>query len=255
MDYQETKHEDVYEQYVDASVALFMKYYCDAMYDGVTDGANLGDRDAATSFPAELDTRCRSLIKKTMKRKQLQRRFRNTGKALRYLCSVTVVFLSLMSLLFMTVEAVRIPIINYYIEKIDGNYLEIGASDDSEEEMTATFDPSDPLAGIIPDAYQLVTQDVVSEFDFLAAYVGSDNSQVFIKAKPLSGTSGVDLEGMDNTQHFQIYNCEAILIEEDNVTRLIWIHEERSATFTLIVSGSSDLDAVFIADQIIRKIS
>ena len=200
MENQKLKHEDVYEQYVDASVALFMKYYCDTLYDGVTDSDDKDEKGTCVAFPDELDTRCRHLIEKAMKRKKAQCRMRYAGKTLRYLCSVAIVFLSLMSLLFMTVEAVRAPIINYYIENIDNNYLEIGVYDDSKNDISESFDPADPLAGIIPEEYQLITYDAVSEFDFSAAYEGSDNIQVFIKARPLSGLTGVDLEGTDNVQ-------------------------------------------------------
>lgn len=255
MDNQQEKREDVYEAYVDASVALFMQYYCDILDESITKNDDLPGESKCTVFPEDLDTRCRSLIKRTMKRKKIQQGMRSAGKTFRTVCRVAVACLALISLLFVTVEAVRVPIINYYVKHAENSILEVRVNNSSRDDVMESFDPADPLAGILTDEYQLVSQNVASEYNFSATYAGTDNSQVYIKARPLSKTLGVDMEGAENIQHFQIYNCEAFLVEENNRTRLIWIDEDKAATFILIVIDSSDLDAVFIADQIIRKIS
>jgi len=44
-------------------------------------------------------------------------------------------------------------------------------------------------------------------------------------------------------------------VTENDATRLIIIDVERAATFTLILSGDPDLDAIEIADDFIRIIS
>lgn len=256
MDKQQTSREDVYEQYVDASVALFMKYYCDTLYEDVTEKGSLSENKGGDGFPEELDVRCRSLIKKTVRRQQIREKARYAGKVLRVLCSFAIVCLSLASLLFMTVEAVRVPIINYYIKHSENNFLEIGGYGNSAEEpLEATFDISDPLKNIVPEEYSLVTQEGDSISNLSAIYKNSHNCSIFLSAYPLAGVSDIDMQGAENVQYFQIYNCKAIMAQENNITRLIWIDEEISTTFTLIISNDSGLDAIEIADDFIRIIS
>ena len=255
MDNQQEKQEDVYEAYVDASVALFMKYYCDILDEGVANSNDLSAEGECIAFPEDLDKRCRSLIMRAVKRQKIREGLRIAGKAFLGVCRVAVACLALISVLFVTVEAVRVPIINFFIEHSKDSYLEIKESNNSKYDMSESFDPANPLAGILTDEYQLVAQDVASEYDFSATYIGADDSQVYIKARPISNTTGIDLEGADNYQKFQINNCEAYSIEENNRTRVMWIHEEKAVTFTLIVIGSSDLDAIYLANQIMIRIS
>ena len=256
MDNQYANRDDVYEQYVDASVALFMKYYCDTLYEDVTDRNACTEDDTDAAFPAELDARCRTLIKKAVKRQRLRKRVRYTGKVLRRVCNFVVICMALASFLFVTVEAVRVPIINYYIEHSKNNILEIGGNDPSVDfSLNNEFYISDPLSGLIPDDYVLITQEGDSFSNFTTIYKNSHNSSIFISGRPLANVRDIDLQGAENIQRFQLYNCYAMMAEEDNATRLVLIHEESSTTITLVIVDDSRLDAVEIADDLLRKIS
>lgn len=254
MDNRQEKQEDVYEAYVDASVALFMQYYCDILDEGIANSDDLSAEGKRNAFPEDLDKRCRSLIKRTVKRQKIRQAMRYAGKAFRSVCRVAVACLALMSFLFITVEAVRVPIISYFIAKSDNNFLEIGPSSSAVDE-TKMFDPADPLDGLITDEYILLTQEVSSEFNFSALYEGTDNSQVYVKARPLSTTAGIDMEGVDSVEEFYLYNCATTLVTEGDITRIMIVDEEHSTTFTFIFSGAPDLDALEIADEFLRKIA
>ena len=164
--------------------------------------------------------------------------------------------LFLISFLFITVDAVRVPIINYYIEHNENNFLKVGSKNHSTDDpWSNSFEISDPLNGFIPDDYVPTTQEGDSISNFTTIYRNSHNSSIFISGQPLSDVTDIDLEDADNIQRFQIYNCNAIMVEEENAIRLVWIHEESSTTFTLIIVGDSGVDAVEIADDLLRKIS
>ena len=253
MDNQQQKREDVYEAYVDASVALFMQHYCDMLDEGIAKSDDLVAETANIAFPEDLDKRCRSLIKRAAKRQKIQEGLRIAGKAFRGVCRVAVACLAIMSVLFITVEAVRVPIISYFIAKSDNNFLEIGPSSSAVDE-TKMFDPADPLDGLITDEYILLTQEVSSEFNFSALYEGTDNSQVYVKARPLSTTAGIDMEGADSVEEFYLYNCATTLVTEGADTRIMIVDEEHFATFTFVFCDAFDLDALEIADDFLRKI-
>ena len=117
-----------------------------------------------------------------------------------------------------------------------------------------TFDLTDPLRGIIPEEYQLTTQDGTSLSDFSALYCDSNNNSIYILAQSKNSVSGSDLEGSDSVQEFYIYSCDAILATEGDITRLMVRDEEHAVTFTFILSGDPNLDAIEIADDFLRII-
>ena len=256
MDNRQEKQEDVYEAYVDASVALFMQYYCDILDEGIANIDDLSAEGERIAFPEDLDKRCRSLIKRTVKRKKVRQAMRYAGKAFRSVCRVAVACLALMSLLFVTVEAVRIPIISYFIEHSENSFFEFGTYDSSGEDGTdEIFDLTDPLRGIIPREYQITMQEGLIISNFTVIYSDSNNNSIYLSAQPINSISGVDLDGADSIQEFKLYNCDAVLVTENGTTRMMIIDEEHAATFTFVFNGDTDLDAVEIADDFIRKIS
>ena len=117
-------NKDVYENYIDASVALFMEYYSVvSLSDNVQaelDAANCDE----IQFPAQLDDRCRQLIKNRTAHYRRKQYLKACWKGLKYAAACVMVALSLTSVLFMTVEAVRVPIINYYIEQYAGTLVD-----------------------------------------------------------------------------------------------------------------------------------
>ena len=101
----------VYEKYVDATVEFFMECYSGTLSSAIQEELKDGENQDVV-FPKELDKRCQTLIKKECAKQRMKQTAKNVIKGLRYAAIFAVVMLSFTSLLFMTVEAVRIPIIN-----------------------------------------------------------------------------------------------------------------------------------------------
>ena len=255
MDNQHTK-QDVYEAYVDASVALLMQRYCDILDENIagTDGSSAEGESAA--FPKALDDRCRSLIKRTMKRRKFRQAMRYAGKTAFSLCCAVIVSLALLSVLFVTVEAVRLPLINLWITHSPNNYLEINGTHTGEEVfIEEAFDPADPLRYMLPPEYQLTMQNGATLTDFTALYADPNENTIYIHSCSIQAVSGIDMEGVDSIQEFHIFNCDAILVTEGETTRMMITDEENGAIYTLIVNGNPDLDAVDLANEFLLSIS
>lgn len=244
---------DVYERYVDATVALFMEYYSViSLPESIQE--EFVDINNEFIFPTELDNRCRLLIKRECARYRLKRNIKNIGKGFQYIAACAVVMLSLCSLLFMTVEAVRIPIINYYIENFDGHWeisgQEIADSPPNED----TIDMQNPLHGLIPEEYQLTVLEGDSLTDLNAIYENAAGKRVYLLGMPGDSWVAVDSENADLSQKCQINGCDAILVVKDGVN-LTWIHKESSIMLSLFSDGLTENEVISIAEQLIEKIS
>ena len=110
--------QDVYERYVDATVALFMEYYSAERAEDMHNELS-GNEKIEVELPAELDNRCRTLIKKEHARRKRKEHMKTAMKGLRFVACFAVIVLALASVLFVSVEAIRVPIINYYIKQND----------------------------------------------------------------------------------------------------------------------------------------
>lgn len=245
---------DAYEQYVDATVALFMEHYSEV---SLTDEIHreLNDpEDQNIVFPEALDARCRQLIKKECFRYRWKKCIKTATTGLRYAAIFAVVSLSIFSLLFMTVDAIRIPIINFYIEHFDGHW-EITGKDDSDDTTDDTpVDESNPLAGLIPEDYQLLSLKGNSITEMTAIYENADGQWICFSATPGESWVAVDSEEAELSQKIRIRNCEAVLVVKDGVN-LTWIDKGLSTTFTLFCDDMSEKEIVIIAESLISRIA
>lgn len=237
----------IHSQYVEASVELFMEYYCELLFDDIPE-ADM--KAAASAFPGELDTRCRKLIQKELNRQRRKEGWKSVCKGLRYVASLVLILLSVSSVLFFSVEAIRVPVINYYITHSKNGFLLIEGRASSSEIPHTMIDIADPLAGLLPQGYQLILHEENSFREFTAIYENASGKQVFVSARSVEEISGIDTQDADHIAQFQIFNCHAVLVEEKEIARLMWVHEEYGCTFTLVRNDSS-IDIVKLAETLI----
>lgn len=244
---------DVYERYIDAATALFMEYYSCDMGENIRKEIEAEDTEAFT-IPKELDDRCRELIKKECAERQRSNYWKSVVKGLRYVAAFAVILLAAASVLFVSVEAIRIPIISYYVEHSEG-YWELSSSDNGSEPEAVQFDVSDPLAGIVPEEYELVVIEGTSLDGLFAIYEKTPGNEIFFSAEDSSGSLQIDSEGAQISQTYQLCGKDIILVVEDAEVRLAWIDDEFSTTFTLIATDMSSETLLDIAEQLINIFS
>ncbi len=246
----------VYERYIDAATALFMEYYSSEMGESIRKEMEEGKIEPI-AFPKDLDDRCRALIEKECTIRQRKNFWSGLATGLRYAASFAVILLAAASILFVSVEAVRIPIIDYYVERSEGYWVisEGAPSSGIDNDAPETFDVSDPLAGLLPEEYQLVMLDGDSLDQLVAIYEKSPGNEVFFSTASSGSSAQIDSEGAQISQTHQIHGKDVVLIVEGTEVRLAWIHDELSTTFTLIATDMSSDDLLAIAEQLIKNIS
>ena len=96
------------EKVEEAAVSVFMDQYAAALDAGID--KKMADC-ADMAFPPELDRRCRALIQQAHKK---QKHKKAALRVLRSAAVVAIVLISLCSVLFVSVEAFRIPVENFF---------------------------------------------------------------------------------------------------------------------------------------------
>ena len=162
------------EKLEDAAVSVFMEEYAKALNAGLDQQM---EASAAEEFPKELEERCLALIRKEAAKQRNQKHRKNTLRVLRSAAAVAIFILSVSSVLFVTVEAFRAPVMNFFVEKTD-RYWQLSGTE-NETVIEDVFNPEDPLDGIIADDFEVT--DVEGSWDsecLIVEYSNGDKSKI-----------------------------------------------------------------------------
>lgn len=244
-------NKDVYENYIDASVALFMEYYSVvSLSDNVQaelDAANCDE----IQFPAQLDDRCRQLIKNRTAHYRRKQYLKVCWKGLKYAAACVMVVLSLTSVLFMTVEAVRVPIINYYIEQCEGHWEIDGGGNDDSTNAATEIDLVNLLGNVIPEDYQMVVKSGDSLENVAVIYENSTGKQLYCRTAPAHGWVAVDSEDAQTSRQHKICGYEAIVVVKDGRTKLTWIDSDLGIVISILADDMTEAQLIAIGQQLI----
>lgn len=231
--------EEIQERFADAAAALVMDRYVSEMQETMKEGP-------LPDVPEALDQKCRKLIQKRLMRKQWKQ---ISKKILHYAKTAVIAIVMLFGvcgILFTTVEAVRVPIINFFIAHTD-SYLEIsGASADNKQD-------TDFFSGCIhwdffPEGYDLTYCEKPSTGGFLLMYENDANDYIILVSESSEGTLHVDTENAAS-ETLSILGCEAILINKDGY-QLVWLNEQHGQLLQIDATALSREEIITLAEEV-----
>ena len=240
-------NEKLYDRYADAVTALVMDRYVSALAEALA-----AEERAEVEIGTALDSRCRKLIKKGYAR-QLRRSIGR--KLLRGTSVAVVVFLLLcgvFAILFSTVEAIRVPIVNYFNEIREE---EPESGDDSPEaranadaEARAEASGRNYLAGLLPAGYELA--EFTDEDGILnVVYKNSAGEEIRFELSPKAEGSEPDAEDAV-TETLTIGGCGAALSTKDGSWQIVWSRDGEAYACRLEAAALSREDLVALAEAI-----
>lgn len=222
------------EQYEEAAISLLMDEYAEA------DGARLlQEYETAVQnkdlpeIPAELDAKCKQLIDQSFGKRQRRVHFRKVTRGLAKVAVFAFVFLGMVTVTVLSVDALRIPVLNYFFQQ--ERYSSVSLDDRSKDvEMHGDLD-SKIASAPIPEGYELAVKNVDSEGSVYLCYDNSENDVIILTIGPLTGLWNIDTEDTTQTQ-LSINEYRAIFIERDGY-RVIWINSDEELTYELYASN------------------
>lgn len=227
------------EKLEDAAVSVFMEQYAKALDTGIDKKI---DECAEDVFPPELEKRCRALIQQEYAKERSRKRRKSALRVLRSAAVVAVALLSLCSVLFMTVEAFRLPVMNFFFQKTD-RYWQISGQENVDV-IPEVFNPEDPLGEIIPDDFVLSSIDGSWEKGILNVdYNNGDVATIIFAVTPYVNNAQIDTEEALAVP-YKVLEHDAIKAVEEEFVRITWLDEENSKIFTIY--------AISVAEEMIE---
>ncbi|MBE6947503.1 MAG: DUF4367 domain-containing protein [Ruminococcaceae bacterium] len=246
--------EEVYDRYLDATVALFMEHYAAALTDSID--AEISDTQNL-AFPEELDHRCKRLIRKEAAKQTGKAIMKATKRLLQSVAIFCISVLAVSSLLFLTVKAFRNEVVEFYISHGDGFWF-ISSNQQYKESTdlhAITFNRDDPLQGLIPTDFHLTAISNTNGRRITAIYENAAGESIRFLAFPSTTTLRIDSEDADYSKETTIMGYNGVITAKGSTTMMAWYDTEANMTYTIWASHMAENKVLAIAEQLIQNMS
>ena len=230
----ENKKLELLDQYDDVTFALLMDEYAEE------EGARLRKEFEEAQAAGEvsdtsdaLDEKCLQMIHRDFAKKRGKDNVRKIIKMTSKVAVAVMVFLGALTTTVMSVDALRVPVFNFFIEHFDG-FATISAQDNQNAQNSDTMNPYEMLESLLPSDYNQIQFIENANMSF-AEYESTTGARISLYIISKGAYVSSDTEGTEYSEVFLSDN-KAILIVK-NGHQLIWTDESG----TTYVFRSSDL--------------
>lgn len=230
--------QEIYDRYADAATELIMDQYAEAL----SESARAEEQEPV---PEALDEKCQKLIRSRLRKQHLHFFSKKLYRITRAAAVLVLCLLGVFAVLFTTVEAIRVPVINFFIEQKDG-YLEFTAqegvySGKIEEEIS-----DDPLRAYLPKDYVLKRSERNSLGGIYVLYENASRRFVSFSVHTPTSSIHVDNEGA-YTEYTKVLSHEAVLITKD-INQLIWRDPETGIVYHFASDALTGTELIALAE-------
>lgn len=222
------------EQYEDVAVSLFMDKYAEA--DGVRllqEYEDLNRSGELPEIPAELDEKCRKLIKRSFAKQERQLRNKRIRISVAKVAVIALVLLGLSTATVLTVDAFRVPVLNF-LQDSSGRYSTVVLEPNSSAIKTDMDHPVERFEQVIPKGYQVISH----EFSGPQGTVICKDLNGHIIYLHIAGNEcelNVDAENVEYTE-LDFGEYSAVFWDKEGYT-LMWLDSQNQTVYTFYANG------------------
>lgn len=233
------------EQYEDALFTLLMDEYAEETGEKLLDEFNHSE---SAEMPADLDNECRKTIRQHFARQKNKTRIRKTLRFIGKSVATIVVVFGLASTLFFSVDAIRVPVLNFLLEHQKG-YLLVSKFPESSSITANSQDnsPQDPTSYIclIPQGYELHKYTLKPNGTIFVYYTNEAGDVVSLQTVSDEGIFMNDTEDAV-IESVTISGYEGTLIQKEGFD-LVWHVPEAGLIYKLYASNLTRDEVLQIA--------
>jgi len=181
-----------------------------------------------TSFPKKLDAWVEEYIKKEEKKEKRIKLIKNIKKQSKKAAIILLIIIAGISTLIFTVEAIRVRVFNYFIERNE-RYTEIRVEEENDIKTPELDWENYYQPTYMTEGYYLESSKDIGSIKVLK-YTNGENQITFTQAN--NGTD-FQLDTEDAvTENIKINGNEGLLIIKEDRSMIFWHNEEKSFTIT-----------------------
>lgn len=228
------RRQQLVEQYEEIALSLLMDDYANEEGARLMKEFEEAQKNGEISeMPAELDEKCRKLIVKTFAKQERRVRLTRFGKTVAKAAVIVLVALGLLTTTVMSVDALRIPVLNFFIDQ-SGRFGAITIEQTTNEIESINRSVMTEFESSIPGGFY-ETQRINTEQFMSLCYADEFGNVISLDVVCGSDESVIDMENTDFTT-VEINGYSAVYIKNDRY-RLIWTGIDGDYIYTLGAKG------------------
>lgn len=223
----ENKKLELLDQYDDVTFALLMDEYAEE--EGARLCKEFEEAQAAgevTDTSDALDEKCLQMIHRDYAKKRGKDNVRKIIRMTSKVAVAVMVFLGLMTTMVMSVDALRIPVLDFIVEHFS-EYSSITFESNDEPSAPHVVDLFEKA---LPDGYTMVSNTFTEKLT-LVAYQNENGDIAQLNVTPAGGEVRLDTEGASYSE-IALYDYKAILLEE-NGYQVFWHDDKAGVVYTV----------------------
>ncbi len=233
--------DEAVEKYDDARFALLMEGYATRLGEDYVEENSRLREDDSFELPSGLDEKCMKAIDGAIARKKRRENIEKAKKAAKRITVAAASFLVVVVLstvvLYNTVEAFRLSVVDYVIELFEvgeGSIVSVDSHDDKNK-------PENVMPTWLPEGYVL-EHDRDSAGIKLIRYSNGNNNIVFtIHSDVNMGSFTVDTENAVETYNIEIAGHNGIVVKQVKESAIYWFD---SNTAYYIMTEAENLESI-----------
>lgn len=243
----ENKKLELLDQYDDVTFALLMDEYAEE------EGARLRKEFEEAQAAGEvsdtsdaLDEKCLQMIHRDFAKKRGKDNVRKIIRVTSKVAVAVMVFLGVLTMTVMSVDALRIPILNFLISHTDNSSV-INFDEGHDKQPSVTDFPSD----LMPEGYSEVYSETIDGLPS-CMYMNNQGNLILFDMTPTEGKRAFDSEDA-TVEEIVFLDYAAIYICEDKKLQLLWFDEENNITFNCTTEGLTEDDFFSICTNLANR--
>lgn len=240
------KRLDLLDQYDDAAFALLMDEYAEE--EGARLRKEFEEAKAAGEVcetPDSLDEKCLRMIRQHSRKKRAVRVIKNSMKSVCKAAVIAMVILGVFSSLVLTVDALRVPILNYLVSHTE--ILSLIQFDEPECTELAV----DSIDDLMPDGYSIVYSEFVDGLPSIM-YTNNLGGTIMFNVTQTEGNYAFDSED-SAVKEIVFLDFPAIYICKDSRLHLLWFNEDTFVTLSCVAEGLEEDDFFSLCTKLANK--
>ena len=187
-------------------------------------------------MPEALDTKCRELIDEAFGSTRRRARVEHIGTAVKRAAMVVLILFGLSSALVLSVDAFRVPVLNYLVGRNE-KYTSISSGEIVYTEQNTLENIIQRVDSFIPEGYEQISS-VQVELQYSVAYQNSAKNVIYFTYTQESCSINIDTE---DTSYVSLDFGEFHAVYSDKTGhQLVWIDDQTNAVCTLFSNGMTE---------------
>lgn len=230
------KHrEKLLEEYEEITMELLMDEYAEAEGEMLWNEFQAAEEDGEVpDIPDDLDQKCRNVIRSASTKINRRVRFTQGLRALGKVAVFTLVLFGVCSTLVLSVDALRIPVLNFFLRDSD-RYTVVALDEQNQSIQEELENIRNGIGFLIPKDFDLVTEDISEHGSLQLIYQNENDGIITLSVTPASGQVIIDTEST-NMEKVKINEIDAFYTEKDGF-HIVWMNPEKCLSYDLYANA------------------